>query len=382
MEPSSSFRSDTYKSVSIHWAQIGLAQVRWMLVALAGVMPVATLAAGPSDPAGPLKVVTQPIAPFVLKDGDRLSGFSVDLWNAVALRAGIQFTWKVVATPIELLDAIRSGDADVAIAAIAITPQREQMVDFTHPYLNSGLRIMVHARSDGAFSDSLRAIPWLAIAKLLGICTLIVFLLANVLWLVEKRRNPDFKGGYFPAIGEALWGTMLIVATGEHGERNAPGALKRITVVVMWLLGVLLIAQLTATVTSSQTVQRLQSEIRGPDDLPGKVIATVSGTIAADYLTNRGLPFVGVTDADDAIKKLLRTDVQAVVFAAPTLQYWVAKRGQGVLQVVGPVFEPERIGIAVPEGSPLRKRINTAMDELYEDGSYEEIYSRWFTPAN
>ena len=105
-------------------------------------------------------------------------------------------------------------------------------------------------------------------------------------------------------------------------------------------MGVLLIAQLTATVTSSQTVQRLQSEIRGPDDLPGKVIATVSGTVAADYLTKRGLPFVGVTDADDAINKLLRTDVQAVVFAAPTLQYWVARRGQGVLQVVGPVLSP------------------------------------------
>jgi polar amino acid transport system substrate-binding protein len=117
---------------------------------------------------------------------------------------GLQFSWKVAARSIELLDAIRSGDADVAIAAIAITPQREQVVDFTHPYLNSGLRIMVHARSDGAFLDSIRAIQWI----------LIVFLLANVLWLVERRRNPDFKGGYFPAIGEALWGTMLIVATG------------------------------------------------------------------------------------------------------------------------------------------------------------------------
>jgi len=174
---------------------------------------------------------TTPLAPFVVKEGDRLTGFSVDLWKAVALRAGLQFSWKVAATSIELLDAIRSGDADVAIAAIAITPQREQVVDFTHPCLNSGLRIMVHARSDGAFSDSIQAIPGLAIAKLLGVSILIVFLLANVLWLVERRRNPDFKGGYFPAIGKALWGTMLIVATGEHGERNAPGALKRVTVV-------------------------------------------------------------------------------------------------------------------------------------------------------
>jgi polar amino acid transport system substrate-binding protein len=353
-----------------------------MLLVLSGATSVAMAATGSVDPSRPLRVATAPVAPFVLKDGDRLTGFSVDFWNAVAARASLQFSWTVVPKVTDLLDIIRRGDADVAIAAIAITPPREQLVDFTHPYFNSGLQIMVHAQSDNAFSDTIRAIPWLALMKLLGAFIVIVFLLANVLLLVERRRNPDFKGGYLPDIGEALWGTMLIVATGEHGERNAPGALKRLTVVGMWLLGVLLIAQLTATVTSSQTVQRLRSNIRGPDDLPGKTIATVSGTVPADYLAKRGLPFVGVTNADDAIQKLLHSDVQAVVFGAPTLQYWVAKRGQGVLQVVGPLFEPERIGIAVAEGSPLRKRINTAMDELYEDGTYAEIYARWFGPAN
>ena len=153
-------------------------------------------------------------------------------------------------------------------------------------------------------------------------------------------------------------------------------------VVGMWLLGVLLIAQLTATVTSSQRLCNVSGRaFAALKDLPGKVIATVSGTVAADYLTKRGLPFVGVVNADDAIQRLLQSDVQAVVFAAPTLQYVVAKRGQGVVQVVGPLFEPERIGIAVADGSPLRKRINSAMDELFEDGVYEQLYARWFTPA-
>ncbi len=353
-----------------------------MLALLAGSLLAATPAAGLSDPGRQLRVATAPIAPFVLKDGDRLTGFSVDLWNAVSLRAGLQFSWTIVATQSDLVDALDRGDADVAIGAIAITPQREQMVDFTHPYFNSGLQIMVRAQNDSPFLDTLRALPWATVGKLLGASVLIVFLLANVLWLIERRRNPDFKGGYLHAIGEAVWGTALIIATGEHGDRNAPGVLKRFTVAGMWLLGVLLIAQLTATVTSSQTVQRLRSNIRGPEDLPGKVIATVPGTVAADYLTKRGLPFVAVTNADDAIKGLSQGDVQAVVYAAPTLQYWVAKRGQGLLQVVGPVFEPERIAMALPDGSPLRKTINAALDELYEDKTYGEIYARWFTPAN
>jgi polar amino acid transport system substrate-binding protein len=65
------------------------------------------------------------------------------------------------------------------------------------------------------------------------------------------------------------------------------------------------------------------------------------------------------------------------VFEAPTLQYWVRQRS-GAGQIVGPVFNPERYGIAVPLGSPLRKRINTALLEMQADGSFEAMRGRWF----
>ena len=96
---------------------------------------------------------------------------------------------------------------------------------------------------------------------------IVIFVLANVLWLIERRNNRDFQKPYLRAIGEGLWGTMLIIATGEHGDRDAPRVWKRFAVAAMWLLGVVLIAQLTATVTSSQTVERLRSSIQGPDEL-------------------------------------------------------------------------------------------------------------------
>jgi ABC-type amino acid transport substrate-binding protein len=171
---------------------------------------------------------------------------------------------------------------------------------------------------------------------------------------------------------------MLIIATGEHGERDSATMWKRVLVPAMWLIGVVLIAQLTATVTSSQTVAQLQSNIQGSGDLPGKMIGTAAGTIAADYLTQRGLPFVDVKTADDAIRMLTRGDVQAIVYDAPTLQYGAAKRGNGVLLVVGPIFRPEKYGIALAEGSTLRKLINEALLSMYTDGTYEKIYGKWF----
>jgi polar amino acid transport system substrate-binding protein len=43
----------------------------------------------------------------------------------------------------------------------------------------------------------------------------------------------DFQKPYLRAIGEGHWGAMLVIATGEHGEGRAPGALKRVAVVFM-----------------------------------------------------------------------------------------------------------------------------------------------------
>ncbi|CAG9274360.1 transporter substrate-binding domain-containing protein [Paraburkholderia unamae] len=328
---------------------------------------------------GPLRVAIAPIAPFVVPQSTPPQGFSIDIWNEVARRMRRDFTWRPVATLPELLAAVQQGNVDLAIAAITMTPQREGLVDFSMPYFDSGLQIMVRARDDNSFMTTVSSIPWRAIGQFVAMTAAVIFLLANLVWLMERKRDKSFQKPYWRALGEGLWVTMLIIATGEHGERDAPGVWRRMLVPAMWLIGVVLVAQLTATVTSSQTVARLQSSIQGPDDLPGKLIATVPGTVAADYLRQRGLPFVDIHSADDGFRMLMRGDVQAIVYDAPTLQYWAARTGKGVLAVVGPVFRPEKYGIALPNGSPLRKAINETLLSMYEDGTYEQIYRKWFS---
>lgn len=326
----------------------------------------------------PLRVITIATAPFVLPRTDPPVGFSIDLWNEVARRMRVDFTWQIVRDPAQLLAAVQSHDADVAIGAIAVTPESEQIVDFSVPYFDSGLRIMVRSQYESGVIGILRSIPWAAIGHLFAVAILIIFLLANVLWLIERRRR-ELPGGYLAAIGEELWGAMLVIAT-LNVDRDAPGS-KRVTILLMWLVGVVLIAQLTATVTSTQTIARMQSMIRGPEDLPGKTIASVPGTAAGNYLAERGLPFTTVTYGPDGIRMLVRGEVQAVVFDAATLQYWAAKQGKGLVQVVGPVFRPQKYAIAVPVGSALRKQMNRALLEIYADGTYERIWSAWFSVA-
>jgi ABC-type amino acid transport substrate-binding protein len=328
-----------------------------------------------------LRVAVKPIAPFVFKQGTELTGFSIDLWNALAQSLKVNTAWVEVTTVVDQLQSVKSGEADVAIAAITITKEREDIVDFTQPYFDSGLQIMVQAQSRSRFLDVFDSIPWLTIGTLFGAFIAIMFVVANVIWIVERSSSERFRKGYLRGVGEGLWAVALIVATGEHGDREAPRVFKRLIVFCMWLLGVVLIAQLTATVSSTQTVDRLNSKIRGPSDLAGKTIATVRGTVAADYLTEQGLLYVGVPSAEEGCDLVLRGEVQALVFDAPTVQYLAARRGNGVLRVVGPIFAAQKYGIAVADGSPLRKRINSALLEIYEDGRYMALYNKWFSRA-
>jgi len=70
--------------------------------------------------------------------------------------------------------------------------------------------------------------------------------------------------------------------------------------------------------------------------------------------------------------------VQAVVYDAPVLLYHAATEGKGSVQTTGPIFKEETYGIALPTGSPLRKPINEALLRLKQDGTYEELYTKWF----
>ncbi|MEJ8859416.1 transporter substrate-binding domain-containing protein [Variovorax robiniae] len=88
----------------------------------------------------PLRVATSALAPFVIKEGDRFKGFSVDLWNELARRMGVEFVWVDAGSRADQLESVARGNADVAISAIVMTPERERVIDFSQAYFDSGCR--------------------------------------------------------------------------------------------------------------------------------------------------------------------------------------------------------------------------------------------------
>ena len=66
----------------------------------------------------------------------------------------------------------------------------------------------------------------------------------------------------------------------------------------------------------------------------------------------------------------------AVVFDAPTLQYYATHAGEGKVVTVGEVFRPENYGIVFPLGSTLRKDVDRALLTLNEQGKLAEQIGR------
>src|SRR4051812_37119858 len=85
-----------------------------------------------ADAARPvLRVATGEARPFVIPQGTALAGFSIDLWNAITQILNVESRLIDLGPRSDTaqLEAVRRGEADVAIAAITITAERERLVD-------------------------------------------------------------------------------------------------------------------------------------------------------------------------------------------------------------------------------------------------------------
>jgi polar amino acid transport system substrate-binding protein len=143
-------------------------------------------------------------------------------------------------------------------------------------------------------------------------------------------------------------------------------------------VGIAFVAYFTATITASMTVQQLYGDINGPDDLLGKRVATTTGSTSSTYLRERRIQTTEYSQIDAAVQALEQGTVKAVVFDSPVLLYYAAQKARGKVQVVGPVFREEDYGIVFPSGSRWRKPVNNALLRLKEDGTYDQIYDKWF----
>jgi len=335
-----------------------------------------------------VRVVTREIEPFSFEKDGRRTGFAVELWANVARELNREFETANVATAKEMVGSVEARQADVAVGALSITADREKVIDFSQPFYESGLQILT-LRNSGGLSDAIGSmISNLFTWKLVGgfaAAILIMYVISHLVWMYEHPVNGEmWPRSYLAGIGESFWWTLSIFLVGGADNKGPVGLGGRIIATIWMVASVVAVSLLTASLSATLTVNTLTGDINGPNDLPGKRVATIAGSTTETWLGKLGTSggqkvnvstFATIPECLDALK---RGNVQAVVFDAPILKYYVNKLGPDEFALVGGLFEKNNYGFGLQQNSPLREQINRVLLNLNESGVTDELKTKWF----
>lgn len=129
------------------------------------------------------------------------------------------------------------------------------------------------------------------------------------------------------------------------------------------------------------------TDILSVEDFPGRKIGVGLGTNDETYLRTTLLPEVGdftINTYDDVITTLKDLDagrIDATINNEYALKPVVEKNGYKIKSVGEPI-KSDQAAIAVAKGeTEFVEAINNALDEMKEDGTYAEIFEKWFGEA-
>ncbi|KAF8013243.1 hypothetical protein BT93_I1180 [Corymbia citriodora subsp. variegata] len=278
----------------------------------------------------------------------------------------------------ELVNMVAADVFDAAVGDIAIVTNRTKIVDFTQPYIESGLVVVAPVRN-------MNSSPWAFLrpfTPLMWAVTGVFFLIVGVVvWILEHRINDEFRGSPRKQVMTILWfsfSTMFFA----HRE-NTVSTLGRM-VLIIWLFVVLIInSSYTASLTSILTVQQLSSPIRGIDSLiiSNSPIGFQVGSFAENYMVEElNIPksrLIKLGSPEEYASALETGRVAAVVDEQPYIDLFLSNHCK--FSIRGQEFTKSGWGFAFPRDSPLAVDMSTALLTLSENGELQKIHNRWLS---
>jgi polar amino acid transport system substrate-binding protein len=345
------------------------------------IAPAPEAAASKPAPTVTLRVAVKPAKPFAFEEGGQWKGYSVDVWNSVAEKNNWRFEWVPTETVPQALSALQAGKVDVAVGALSVTEEREKVLDFSHPFYESGLQIVSGTTSAGTIFQAINGLMSTQVLGGLGVLLVSLILVSWLLWRLERSNNEEnFPKPAGAGLKESLWWSTNILIAGGCENISPTGTPGRLVAVVWMLGGIAFTSYITAVFTSTLTVQRLGAEVHGLQDLQGQIVATLEGSSSDQYLAKKGVPVEGHDTLDAAMASLLDKNAKAVVYDAPMIRYWLNTHPKEAQKVTtaGDTFARQHYAFALPVGSDKRKAINEALLEIRSEGGLDEINKRWF----
>lgn len=322
----------------------------------------------------PLIIGTKEAPPFAMKGADgKWTGISIELWQDIAAKLNLDYRFQQMDLD-QLLSGVESNSVDAAVAAITVTADRERVMDFTHPFYTTGLGIAVAAPTGTPWLGVLRRLLSWQFLTVIGLLALLLIGVGFLIWLFERRNNPEqFGGRLLDGVASGFWWSAVTMTTVGYGDK-APRTLGGRLIALVWMFAaIIIISSFTAAITSALTVSQLGSSIRGPGDLPGVRVGAVASSTGEQYLNRRNVSYQSFPDALNALRALAAGRVDAVVYDAPILQYLTKTDFPGTLSVLPNIFVRQDYAIAVPQGSPLREKLDRVLEREIRSPKWQEV---------
>ncbi|EMS64881.1 Glutamate receptor 2.5 [Triticum urartu] len=146
---------------------------------------------------------------------------------------------------------------DGAVGDVTITAERVTTTDFTMPYTQSGVSMLVLA------VDEPYRISWTFVKPLNGelwLATIVFFLYTGfVVWMIELPRNQEYQGSSLRQCSTALY-FVFSTLTFSHGH-TIRSPLSKIVVVIWCFVVLVLVQSYTASLSSILTTKRLHPSV-------------------------------------------------------------------------------------------------------------------------
>ncbi|GMY15051.1 glutamate receptor 3.6-like [Fagus crenata] len=319
---------------------------------------------------------------------DMFNGYCIDVFTAALNFLPYSVPYKLIPfgdglnnpSCTELVRLITTGVFDAAIGDIAITTDRTRMVDFTQPYIESGLVVVASVKelnySAWVFLRPFTPMMWC-------VTTIFFFIVGVVIWILECRDNAEFQGSPKRQVATMLWFSF---STLFYAHKEKINNIASRCVLLVWLFVVLIInSSYIASLTSILTVQQLSSPIKGIETLINNKdpIGYQQGSYARNYLVeelgiheSRLVPLNSDEDYAKALKEgPHKGGVAAVVDDRAYVELFLSTRCE--FSIVGQEFTKAGWGFAFPQDSPLAIDMSTAILRLSEKGDLQRIHDKW-----
>lgn len=315
--------------------------------------------------------------PFViLKENELPAGLCIDIWKKIS--DSIVKPEKFVTYNLQdLLLSLENGESDLSIVPLTVTPERMRRLYFSQPFYITTLSIATLNSDDQKLFSMIRNFFSLDFFKVILLLFLVILIFGWIVWFFERRYNhQQFRKG-ISGVFDGIWWAAVTMTTVGYGDKSPASFWGRFFSIIWMFTAVIIISSFTATISSTLTVNRIQSSVEKLSDLHDVKVGTVRESSVAEFLESNGIQtkhFMGVLDGLEALKS---GKIKAFVYDQAILDYYFSKsENQDLFKSISLGANKEYFSFASKDPDIINK-INPLLIEVIESPEWPKMLRKY-----